>query len=201
MNAHLFHAARPIAVIGAVAALAGIGLAIAVESTATSAADAMASPLAIAAMTASLIGLVGLVVGLAALPTAPVAPRGRLGIAALVVALVGATLTAGAAWSGLVMAPWFATTLPASAEPPEALLVMSTLSYAVLGLGSVLLGVSARRDGTAAGWVTGLLIIGGILCIPPFLPARYTLVVVAVAVLLVRRSPVGDAHAASPAAA
>lgn len=181
--------ARPIATLGAAAALAGIGLAIAVESTA-SGADAMASPMAITAMAASLAGLVALVVALAGMAAGPAAPSGQFGAAALLTAIVGATLTAGAAWSGVVIAPWFATALPASAEPPEALLVVSALSYAILGLGSILLGIAVRRDGSAPGWVTALLIIGGILCIPPLLPARYTLVVIAVAVLLARRSSV-----------
>lgn len=190
MNTSFLSLARPIAILGAVAALAGIGLAIAVESTATGAADAMASPMAIAAMAASLAGLVALVVALAGMAVGPTAPGGRFGAVSLLVGIVGATLTAGAAWSGLVIAPWFATALPATAEPPEALLVVSALSYAILGLGSILLGIAVRRDGTAPGWATALLIIGGILCIPPLLPARYTLVVVAVAALLVRRSAV-----------
>jgi hypothetical protein len=108
-------------------------------------------------------------------------------IAARLISLVGATMTAGAAWSGLVIAPWFATNLPASTEPPEALLIASTLSYALLGVGAILLAVAVRRDGTAPGWVTALLVLGGALCIPPFLPARYTLVVIAVAALALSR--------------
>lgn len=190
MTTYFSTLARPIAIIGAIAALAGIGLAIAVESTATGGAEAMASPVAITAMAASLAGLVALVVALAGLAAGPTAPKGQFGATSLLVAIVGATLTAGAAWSGVVIAPWFATALPASAEPPESLLVVSALSYAVLGLGSILLGIGVRRDGTAPGWVSALLILGGVLCIPPLLPARYTIVVVAVAALLARRSPV-----------
>lgn len=187
MNASFTRAARPIAAFGAIAAVTGIGLAIAVESTASSPADSLASPMGIAAMAASLAGLVALVVAIAGLASGPTAPQGgRLGVPATITALVGATLTAGASWSGLVIAPWFATTLPSTIEPPESLLVASTLSYALLGLGSILVAIAVRRDGTAPGWVIGLLIIGGILCIPPFLPARYTLVVIAVAALLLR---------------
>jgi hypothetical protein len=189
MHAPLYRAARPIAALGAIAAVAGIGLAIVVESTAGAAADAMASPMSITAMAASLAGLVALVVAIAGLAAGPTAPRGRLGTAAFVTALAGATLTAGASWSGVVIGPWFATNLPATTEPPEALLIASTLSYALLGLGSMMLGIVVRRDGTAPGWVTALLMIGGVLCIPPFLPARYTLVVVAVAALLLNRAP------------
>lgn len=188
MNTPFHHIARPIAALGAVAALAGIGLAIAVESTATGAADTMSSPLAITAMAASLAGLVALVIALAGMAAGPAAPLGRLGATSLVVAIAGAVLTSGAAWSGVVIAPWFATAVPTSIDPPESLLVVSTLSYATLGLGSILLGTALRRDGSAAGWVAALLIIGGLLCIPPFLPARYTLVVVAVAAALMRRS-------------
>lgn len=188
MNASLSRAARPIAALGALAALAGIALAIVVESTAGPDAGGVASPMGIVAMAASLAGLVALVIAIAGLAGGATAPRGRLGTVATVTALAGATLTAGASWSGLVIAPWFATTVPASIEPPEALLVASTLSYALLGLGSILLAIAIRRDGTAPGWVTALLIIGGILCIPPFLPARYTLVVVAVAALLLSRA-------------
>jgi hypothetical protein len=187
MNPSLSRAARPIAVLGALAALAGIALAIVVESIAGSDADALASPMSIVAMAASLAGLVALVIAIAGLASGATAPRGRLGTVATVTALAGATLTAGASWSGLVIAPWFAMSVPASIEPPEALLVASTLSYALLGLGSILLAIAIRRDGTAPGWATALLIIGGILCIPPFLPARYTLVVVAVAALLLSR--------------
>lgn len=189
MNASLSRLARPVAALGAIAAIAGIALAIVVESTAASDVDTMASPLSILAMAASLVGLVALVVALAGLASGPSAPRGRLGTVATVTALAGATLTAGASWSGLVIGPWFATSMPATIEPPEALLVASTLSYALLGLGSILLALAMRRDGTAPGWATALLIIGGILCIPPFLPARYTLVVVAVAALLLSRAP------------
>lgn len=188
MNPSLSRAARPIAVLGALAAIAGIALGIVVESTAGSDVDALASPMSIVAMAASLAGLVALVIAIAGLASGATAPRGRLGTIATVIALAGATLTAGASWSGLVIAPWFATSVPATTEPPEALLIASTLSYALLGLGSILLAVAIRRDGTAPGWATALLIIGGILCIPPFLPARYTLVVVAVAALLLSRA-------------
>ena len=188
MHASFSRTARPIAAFGALAAIAGIALGIVVESTAGSAGDALASPMSVTAMAASLAGLVALVVAIAGLASGPAAPHGRLGVAATVTVLAGGTLTAGAAWSGLVIAPWFATTLPATTEPPEALLIASTLSYALLGLGSILLGIAVRRDGTAPGWVTALLIIGGVLCIPPFLPARYTIVVVAVAALLLNRA-------------
>ena len=188
MNTSFSTVAKPIAALSAALAIAGIGLAIVVESTASSATDAMASPMSMAAMAASLFGLIGLVVALAGLAASPTAPRGPLGVVALAASLAGATLTAGAAWSGLVISPWFATTLPATTEPPEALLVASTLSYALLGLGSILMGLAVRRDSAAPGWVIALLIIGGVLCIPPFLPARYTLVVVAVAGLLITRA-------------
>jgi hypothetical protein len=197
VNTSFHHIARPIAALGAVAALGGIGLAIAVESTATGAADTMSSPLAITAMAASLAGLVALVIALAGMAAGHAAPRGQLGAISLVIAIAGAVLTAGAAWSGVVIAPWFATAVPASIDPPESLLVVSTLSYATLGLGSILLGIALRRDGSATGWVIALLIIGGLLCIPPFLPARYTLVVVAVAASLMLRSPAA-AGAATP---
>jgi hypothetical protein len=189
MNASLSRTARPVAALGAAAALGGIALAIVVESTAGSDADALASPMSITAMAASLAGLVALVVAIAGLAGGPMAPRGRMGTIATITALAGATLTAGASWSGLVIAPWFATSVPGSIEPPEALLIASTLSYALLGVGAILLAIAVRRDGAAPGWVTALLIVGGILCIPPFLPARYTLVVVAVAVLLFSRAP------------
>ena len=188
MNTSLSRAARPIAAFGAVAAIAGIALAIVVESTAGATDDAMTSPMSITAMAASLAGLVALVVAVAGLASGPAAPQGRLGAAAIITALAGATLTAGAAWSGLVIAPWFATNLPATTEPPETLLIASTLSYALLGLGSILLGIAVRRDGIAPGWVSALLIIGGVLCIPPLLPARYTIVVIAVAALLLNRA-------------
>lgn len=154
----------------------------------------------IIAMAASLAGLVALVVAIAGFASGPAAPSGRLGTVATVAALAGATLTAGASWSGLVIAPWFATSVPLTVEPPEALLIASTLSYALLGLGSILLAVAVRRDGSAPGWVTALLIVGGILCIPPFLPARYTLVVVAMAALLFSRAP-APAAIRRPAAA
>lgn len=188
MNAPLFRVARPIAAIGAAAAVAGIGLAIVVESTAGSGADSLASPMSVTAMAASLAGLVALVVAIAGFASGPSVPGGRLGTVAIVAALAGATLTAGASWSGLVIAPWFATSVPSGVEPPEALLIASTLSYALLGLGAILLAVAVRRDGSAPAWVTALLIVGGILCIPPFLPARYTVVVVAVAALLFSRA-------------
>lgn len=188
MNAPLYRAARPVAGIGAVAALAGIALGIVVESTGGAATDALASPVSIAAMAASLAGLVALVVAIAGLAAGPAAPRGRLGASAVVTAIAGATLTAGATWSGLVIGPWFATALPATTEPPESLLIASTLSYALLGLGAILTAIAVRRDGTAPAWATMLLIIGGVLCIPPFLPARYTLVVVGVAAVLLSRA-------------
>ena len=200
MNASLSRVASPVAGVGAAAAIAGIVLGIVVESTAGASSDALASPMGILAMAASLVGLVALVVAVAGFASGPTAPRGRLGVAAIVTSLAGATLTAGAAWSGLVVAPWFATSVPATVEPPEALLIASTLSYALLGLGAILVAVAVRRDGTAPGWAVALLIVGGILCIPPFLPARYTIVVVAVAALLLSRSRAPAAvRAASPA--
>ena len=200
MHTPLSRAARPTAAFGAIAAVTGIALAIVVESTAASATEATTSPMALTAMAASLAGLVALVIAIAGLAAGPAAPRGRLGVAGVVTALAGATLTAGASWSGLVIAPWFATSLPATTEPPESLLIASTLSYALLGLGSILLAISVRRDGAAPGWVTALLIIGGVLCIPPFLPARYTIVVIAVAALLLNRgSAPAVVRAPSPA--
>jgi hypothetical protein len=193
--------ARPIAVIAAIAAVAGIGLGIAVESTASDA-SAMASPLAMIAMGASLAGLVGLVIALAGFASGPAATRSALAAAAIVIAIAGATLTAGAVWSGLVLAPWFATQLPSDVAPPESVAIASVLSYAILGLGAVLLGISARRERSAPGWVVALLIVAGILCLPPMLPARYTLVVVAVALLLVvgRDEALAAARRPAPAA-
>jgi hypothetical protein len=155
---------------------------------------------AIAAMGASLAGIVGLVVALAGSAAAGVAPRGTLGGTGVILALCGATLTAGSAWSGLVLAPWFATELPAGISPPEALVIASTLSYALLGLGSVLVGIGLYRDGRGPGWLAAFFVLAGILCVPPLLPARYTLVVVAVAVLLVKREPAqASARSESPA--
>jgi hypothetical protein len=55
------------------------------------------------------------------------------------------------------------------------------------GVGAVLLGISLRRERLAPGWLITLLIVAGVLCVPPLLPARYTLV--AVAALLVKREP------------
>ena len=186
--------ARTIAVLAAIAAVAGIGLGIAVESTATSA-SAMASPLAMIAMGSSLAGLVGLAIALAGLAAGPAAPRSALAAAAIVVAIAGATLTAGAVWSGLALAPWFATEVPSDMAPPESVAIASVLSYAILGIGAVLLGISARRERSAPGWVVALLIVAGILCLPPLLPARYTLVVVAVALLLLVRDGIaGEAR-------
>jgi hypothetical protein len=182
----LYRISRPIALLAALAAVAGIGLGIAVEATATDEA-ALASPLAIAAMAASLAGLVGLVVALAGLASGSCLSHGPLGLIGLILALAGGTLTAGSAWAGLVLAPWFVTELPVGMAPPESLAIASTLSYGLLGLGAVLLGISLRRQRLAPGWLVAFFIVAGIICVPPLLPARYTLVVVGVAILMVRR--------------
>ena len=198
MHAPFDRIARIAAAIAAVAALAGLGLGIAVESTARTPEDALASPMAIAAMAASLVGLVALVVSTVGLASSPVG--GRVGTAGKLLAVVGATLTSGAVWSGLALGPWFATAVPADVAAPETLPALSSISYAVLGLGSVLLGIALHRERATAGWISALLIVGGILCLPPFLPARYTLVVVGIALHLLRR-PGQAAVAAAPESA
>lgn len=160
-----------------------VGLAIAAEVSGTM--QTMASPLGVAASITSIAATTALLLALvwAHLQTR-VAMAGRGG-AAMALAVAGAGLTIGAAWS-LVPAAAFDARFPGLlTEPLPAVLAGYILSHTVLGVGVLLWAVAARRAGAIPRGVGTLLIVAGLICIAP-LPARYVVVSIGIA-LLARR--------------
>jgi hypothetical protein len=156
----------------AAAPLALVLLAVAIAVGAGGQPD-MASPVVIAANVAGLGATIALLLGLvwAHLHTRA-ALEGRGGLS-MSVAVIGAGLVVGAAWSAVFVAPALELAHPGLIDEPLGGVVAGyVISHAVLGLGALAWAVTARRAGVlsrGAGWV---LVIGGIVCLAP-LPARF----------------------------
>jgi hypothetical protein len=177
-------AGRVGALLAAPLAVLSIGFVIVAEATGE--AGAMDTPAAIAGGATGLLATVALLLGLVWLHARTVTRLAGRGGMAMVIALVGAALTVGAAWSLAFVAPAFDARFPGLLEQPLPAVVAGYLaSHAVLGLGVIGWAVAARRAGAVSRGVGAALIIGGVLCLLP-LPARYLVVAAALLVLALR---------------
>jgi hypothetical protein len=185
-NDTVIRAGRFGALAAAPLAVASIVLVIVAESS--GAMTSMASPIAVVASSVNLVATLGLLLGLVWLHLHTRDRMDGRGGAAMVVALLGAALAVGAAWSMVFPAPAFDARFPGLlSEPLPAVVGGYVVSHAILGVGTLLWAVAARRTGTLSKALSTVLIIGGLLCITP-LPARYLLVAVGLTLIARRRT-------------
>ena len=136
--------------------------------------------LGVGANALALLSLLLLLVALARLAMRPALHEDGLG--AVLVAMTGTVLAAGGAWAQLVLLPVLAVEAPEVAERGATLLTAGyVVSFLVLGVGWLLVGLRLRRDGVPS----GLLMAGAALAIAP-LPTRWFLLAIAVSLLAVR---------------
>jgi general nucleoside transport system permease protein len=146
----------------------------------------MATPAVVAANVAGLAATIGLLLGLvwAHLHTRA-ALDGRGGLA-MTIAVIGAGLVVGSAWSSVFVAPAMELAHPGlTDEPLSGVIAGYIVSHVLLGLGVLGWAVVARRAGVitkAAGTVLG---IGGIVCLAP-LPGRFFVVTVGLLLVAIR---------------
>jgi hypothetical protein len=159
----------------AVAALALFLLALAVHGD-----DVDAISRGALGVTANVLALVSLLLLLVALGRLALRPAlHERGLAAVLLAAAGTVLAAGGAWAQLVLLPVLAVEAPDVASGGARLLTAGyVVSFLVLGLGWLLVGLRLRADGTGV----GLLVAGAALAVAP-LPTRWFLLAVAVSVL------------------
>lgn len=185
---------RRSAVAAAPLAIVSVGLIIAAEASGTM--GSMAGPLPIAAGAVGLAATCALLLALVGVHLTTRHTMGGRGGAAMAVALVGAGLVVGAAWSTAIVAPAFDASFPGLlTEPLTAVVAGYVASHAVLGLGTLVWAVIARRTGAVTPRTGTVLIVGGLLCITP-LPARFILIAIGLA-LAVRQSAPGAQAAVS----
>ena len=177
-------------------ALLSIVLVIAAEVTGAMA--SMASPAVITASVVALVSTLALLLGLLWLHAQTGTRMQGRGGGAMVIALVGAALTVGANWSMVFPAPAIDARFPGLlTEPLPAVVGGFIASNAILGIGTLLWAVAARRTGALSRGMSTALIVGGLLCITP-LPARY--IVIAFALTIAARQPTREPVPAAVAA-
>jgi hypothetical protein len=158
----------------------------------------MATPAVVAANVAGLAAALGLLLGLvwAHLRTRE-ALDGR-GSLAMTVAVVGAGLVVGSAWSAVFVAPAMELAHPGlTDEPLGGVIAGYIISHVLLGIGVLGWAVVAGRAGVITRAATTVLVIGGIVCLAP-LPGRFAVVAVGLLLMALRdRVPVARRSPAS----
>jgi hypothetical protein len=128
---------------------------------------------------AQLLAMVLLLIGLVALFARQVEVFGALGLTGFVLALLGTTLAAGAAWSQVFVVPRLAEVAPAVADKGSgSVLAGFLLSFLLFGVGWIVFGVATLRTRTFPRWAVILLIVGAAISILP-LPSRALIVEIA----------------------
>jgi hypothetical protein len=128
---------------------------------------------------AQLLAMALLLVGLVALYLRQAEMFGALGLTGFVLALLGTTLAAGAAWSQVFVVPRLAEVAPTVADQGAgSVLAGFLLSFLLFGVGWILFGVATLRTGVFARWAVILLIVGALISILP-LPSRALIVEIA----------------------
>lgn len=179
---------RRAAVAAAPLAIVGVVLVIATEASGTM--GSMAEPLPVVAGATGLAASCALLLALIGVHLTTRHAMGGRGGAAMAVALVGAGLVVGGTWSTAIVAPAFDASFPGLlTEPLPAVVAGYVASHAVLGLGTLVWAVIARRIGAVSPRTGTVLIIGGLLCITP-LPTRFILIAIGLA-LAVRHTARG----------
>jgi hypothetical protein len=125
---------------------------------------------------AQLLAMALLLIGLVALFARQAGAFGALGLTGFVLALLGTTLAAGAAWSQVFVVPRLAEVAPAVADQGAgSVLAGFLLSFLLFGVGWLLFGVATLRTRVFPRWAVVLLIVGALLSILP-LPSRALIV-------------------------
>ncbi len=128
---------------------------------------------------AQLLAMALLLIGLMALFGRQAEAFGVLGLTGFVLALLGTTLAAGAAWSQVFVVPRLAEVAPTVADQGTgSVLAGFLLSYLLFGVGWVVFGVATLRTRLFPRWAVILLIVGAIVSIIP-LPSRALIVEIA----------------------
>ena len=177
--------ARPLAMLSGPLVIASEVFAIASGPSAL----ALASTTGILAAVLALLAILTLLAGLI-MQYAVQADRTRtLGVVGLLVAIVGAVMTAGSIWSAIFVVPGLAAAAPHVLETGLSTVVVgSVASYGILGIGGLLTGISTLRAGVFPRGVAITMIVGGVLCFAP-VPARYAVLAIAVSILAAQTSP------------
>ena len=143
-----------------------------ISEAATSAAFFLPSGAQLLAMALLLIGLVALFVRQAE-------AFGVLGLTGFVVASLGTTLAAGAAWSQVFVVPRLAEVAPAVADQGAGSVLAGFLfSFLVFGVGWLVFGVATLRARVFPRWAIIMLMVGAVISIIP-LPSRALIVEIA----------------------
>jgi hypothetical protein len=128
---------------------------------------------------AQLLAMALLLIGLVALFGRQAEAFGVLGLTGFVLALLGTTLAAGAAWSQVFVVPRLAEVAPTVADQGTgSVLAGFLLSFLLFGVGWVVFGVATLRTRLFPRWAVILLIVGAVISIVP-LPSRALIVEVA----------------------
>jgi len=126
---------------------------------------------------AGVLGLVGslcLLISLAALLVAT-QEESRIGTASFLAVVIGAALSVGAAWSLAFVVPGLVDKAPALVnDPPASIPIGYIISYAILGLATLFVGIKLKRARIFSAPLSVAFIIGAVLCITP-LPGRFFL--------------------------
>ncbi len=128
---------------------------------------------------AQLLAMALLLIGLVALFARQAEAFGALGLTGFVLALLGTTLAAGAAWSQVFVVPRLAEVAPAVADQGAgSVLAGFLLSFLLFGVGWLVFGVATLRTRVFPRWAVILLIVGAVISILP-LPSRALIVEIA----------------------
>ena len=128
---------------------------------------------------AQLLAMALLLIGLVALFGRQAEAFGVLGLTGFVLALLGTTLAAGAAWSQVFVVPRLAEVAPTVADQGTgSVLAGFLLSFLLFGVGWFVFGVATLRTQLFPRWAVILLIGGAVISIVP-LPSRALIVEIA----------------------
>jgi hypothetical protein len=168
-------------------AVLALALVLVAETSGETMADIAQSPVGVAAGAACLLGLVFLAFALIGLRQRIAGLRQGAGFAGWTVAMIGTIMAAGGAWDQVFLLPGLATAAPDVAESGlDTVLAGYLISYALLGLGWVLVAVPLIRAGIAraGAWV---ILVGAVACLaPPLLGVRWFILAIGVS-LVARR--------------
>lgn len=119
-----------------------------------------------------MLAVLGVLGGLISLYVVQAQHTGTLGLAGVLVGIVGAVMTAGSVWTSIFVVPGLAQIAPALLDNGlPTVLVGSVISYSILGIGALLSGVATLRAGIFGRPAALTLVVGGVLCLAPCRPA------------------------------
>jgi hypothetical protein len=175
---------RGAALVAGPTAVLSLVLVIVAEGSGESMAEIAQSAGGVATGATGLLGLIFLAFALVGLREQTARLRKGPGFAGWVLAMFGTIMAAGGAWDQVFLLPGLATAAPEIADSGlDTVLAGYLTSYALLGLGWVLVAVSLIRAGTAraGAWV---MLVGAVACLaPPLLGVRWFILAVGVSLV------------------